>query len=209
MRRGELLDFYHGQFREAAKRGWMVTDAQHRAAHTRLARFFQDRLDESYGRALSELPYHLASAGLDAELLQLTGEVDYLEDSVAHHGIGDTLAHLGQAMEALDPESGARPRFARQLEVLSGEAGSFGDWSRERPFPDLFNQLSNGAARRGHGELFRRIARRDSGGNVGSVALHWALGGTAVDVTERMTMPGVRDSYSWDVYDYGPLGSQT
>ncbi|MBI3800909.1 MAG: hypothetical protein HY268_28530, partial [Deltaproteobacteria bacterium] len=40
MRRGELLDFYHGQFREAAEEAWLKTDAQHQAACEQLAKYF-------------------------------------------------------------------------------------------------------------------------------------------------------------------------
>ena len=49
MLRGELLDFYHGQFREATKEAWLNTDAQRKAAHTQLAGYFhgQDNFLES------------------------------------------------------------------------------------------------------------------------------------------------------------------
>src|SRR6185436_14556116 len=37
MRRGELLDFYHGQFREAAEAAHLKADPQRCASHQRLA----------------------------------------------------------------------------------------------------------------------------------------------------------------------------
>ena len=40
MQRGELLDFYHGQFREAVGQEYLQTEAQRHAAHAGLAALF-------------------------------------------------------------------------------------------------------------------------------------------------------------------------
>jgi telomerase protein component 1 len=79
MRRGELLDFYHGQFRAAAEEAWLKTDPQRHAGHTALATYFRAQADPSGmgnwaangTRGLSELPYHLCS-GMEWALLEQT-----------------------------------------------------------------------------------------------------------------------------------------
>lgn len=72
MRRGELLDFYHGQFRTAAEEAWLKTDAQRQAAHAQLADYFwRFRRTE---RAVTELPWQLRRAG------QMGRFKDYLVD---------------------------------------------------------------------------------------------------------------------------------
>ena len=59
-RRGELLDFYHGQLRAAAREAWLNTPAQREAAHAQLAEYFhgQPTFLESFGeeRAAPEQP---------------------------------------------------------------------------------------------------------------------------------------------------------
>jgi WD40 repeat protein len=68
MRRGELLDFYHGQFRTAAEQAYLPTDAQRCAAHLGLADYFRGQADPGMdqrwrgvsARPFLELPFHLA-----------------------------------------------------------------------------------------------------------------------------------------------------
>jgi telomerase protein component 1 len=70
MRRGELLDFLHGQFRTAAEAAYLKPDKQRQATHKKLAAYFNRIGDPGRDgtwrgdseRALSELAYHLASA---------------------------------------------------------------------------------------------------------------------------------------------------
>jgi len=83
MRRGELLDFSHSQFRAAALDAWLKTELQRQTSHQYLGKYFHDKLnppdDEpwsgNYVRALSELPYHRTQAkdwaGLEATLCDL------------------------------------------------------------------------------------------------------------------------------------------
>jgi hypothetical protein len=68
MRRGELLDFYHGQFREAAESAFLDTADRRGCAHHQLADHFEkraspvgaDRWDSDDKRAFRELPIHRA-----------------------------------------------------------------------------------------------------------------------------------------------------
>ncbi len=87
MRRGELLDFYHGQFRTAADELWLKTDVQRQAAHAQLAGYFQDQADPEKNhswkgespRGLAELPFHLISGRLALELESTLCELRFIE----------------------------------------------------------------------------------------------------------------------------------
>ena len=69
MRRGELVDFYHGQFREAAGAAHLDTPQRRGDAHRQLADHFEkraspvgaDRWDSDDMRAFRELPIHRAA----------------------------------------------------------------------------------------------------------------------------------------------------
>jgi hypothetical protein len=66
MRRGELLDFYHQQFRETVEVGYLKADSARLAAHGDLAAYFRAKADPAgdstwlgdYRRGLTELPHH-------------------------------------------------------------------------------------------------------------------------------------------------------
>ena len=70
MRRAELLDFYHGQFRTAVEGAYLESDAQRRAAHEQLAEYFRRAADPDQDgswkgqtpRPFLELPFHMARA---------------------------------------------------------------------------------------------------------------------------------------------------
>jgi WD40 repeat protein len=71
MHRGELLDFYHNQLREAVQAEYLDEEAERLTAHRQVADYFHRRADPvgdstwatSSPRALSELPYHQTQAG--------------------------------------------------------------------------------------------------------------------------------------------------
>lgn len=72
MQRGELLDFYHGQFRAAALSGWLNNPEKLRSSHRTLAIYFSSNQSASKReRCLAELPYHLFRAGEYSWLRQL------------------------------------------------------------------------------------------------------------------------------------------
>lgn len=90
MHRGELLDFYHVQFRIAAKKAWLNTDVQCKAAHARLASYFRGKADpdskqlwQQNARLLGELPFHLAHGAREMELLELFSQLAFLAARIA------------------------------------------------------------------------------------------------------------------------------
>src|SRR5262245_32360569 len=76
MQRGELLDFFHLQLKQAILDLYLETEELHRSAHARLADHFQGKADPSRdggwnGRArdLNEVIHHLLAAGRVSEAL--------------------------------------------------------------------------------------------------------------------------------------------
>jgi len=61
LRRGELFDFYHSQFRAAVEEVWLKTDAQCQAAHLALADYFETQKEMSPRKA-AEWPWQLLVA---------------------------------------------------------------------------------------------------------------------------------------------------
>ncbi|MEI7899956.1 MAG: ATP-binding protein [bacterium] len=66
MQRGELLDFYHGQFREAAATSYLPSESQRLAAHEQLAAYFHQKAAPmgSDKRSLTEMAFQMARSQL-------------------------------------------------------------------------------------------------------------------------------------------------
>ena len=85
MRRGELLNFYHGQFREAVGQKYLQAEPQRYAAHADLAALFNyaertGRLwRDAPQRSLTEYPYHLWQSGSTEPLFALAADDAFLE----------------------------------------------------------------------------------------------------------------------------------
>ncbi|MFC1634707.1 DUF4062 domain-containing protein, partial [Planctomycetota bacterium] len=70
LRRGELLDFYHGQFRAAVEKVYLESETERRATHEHLAGYFHGEADPDQDRSwkgqtprpFKQLPFHLARA---------------------------------------------------------------------------------------------------------------------------------------------------
>ena len=127
MRRGELLDFYHGEFRSAVKETWLKTDAQIHAANAPLATYFRSAADPQgdsswlgeMPRAVSELPFHLAMAGMSSQLVEVLSDLAFIERKCTFGLMYETLddyATAGRLVssppELADP-LGQFARFAR------------------------------------------------------------------------------------------------
>jgi hypothetical protein len=95
MRRGELIDFFHGQLREAVEGVYLRAPAERRAAHSDLADYFRGKADPGgdgvweggYERGLSELPFHLAEAERLDDVYEVLTDFRFLEHKAAEVGI--------------------------------------------------------------------------------------------------------------------------
>jgi hypothetical protein len=137
MRRGELLDFYHGQFREAAKGAYLDTPVKQGDAHCQLANHFEkraspvgdDRWDSDDKRAFGELPIHRAAearaSGKPEVLYRLVDDTQFRAKSFEiAHSADPVSRDLDVALElaVINDDAGKlfhfaliRARFLREL----------------------------------------------------------------------------------------------
>lgn len=123
MLRGELLDFFHGQLREAVQGRYLDDPRDERRAHEIVARFFRDKADPvgnatwtgNHPRALAELPYHQTKAEMWEELRDTLTDFAFLEAKMTlvgatttgtgaeattvHRGVYDLLEDYRRALE--------------------------------------------------------------------------------------------------------------
>ncbi len=92
MRRGELLDFYHGQFREAVTRAYLPTDHLQRATRFTLADYFAKQ--PTNRRQLDELPWQLMKSRQWKRLHKALGQ-PHLFREIAQLSIGDLQHYWG------------------------------------------------------------------------------------------------------------------
>ncbi len=112
MRRGELLDFYHGQFREAAEAAHLDTPEKQRAAHQSVATCLQAFADphrdgqcrDATPHALSELPHHQTRAEAWPDLIATLENIFFLEAKVTHGMAFDLAMDFTAAIDGLPPE---------------------------------------------------------------------------------------------------------
>ncbi len=92
MQRGELLDFFHGQLREAVEEKYLADEEKKIAANQVLAKYFQRKADPvgdatwtgDYPRALSELPYHQTEGQLWEGVYKTLTDLGFLEAKCTH-----------------------------------------------------------------------------------------------------------------------------
>ena len=90
MRRGELLDFYHGQLKDAVGKRYLSDEDERRQAHKAIADYFETRWRDADTHALNELPYHLLKLG-DLPLLSRLVRTGFLERKADALGDADSL----------------------------------------------------------------------------------------------------------------------
>jgi hypothetical protein len=95
MRRGELLDFFHDQLRQAVEDVYLDEEKEQLGTHSSLAEYFRRKADPAsdgtwaggYERGLSELPYHLAEAERLDDVYDVLTDFRFLEHKAAEVGI--------------------------------------------------------------------------------------------------------------------------
>jgi hypothetical protein len=107
MHRGEVIDFYHGQLKEAVEEEYMSEEGDRLAAHRELASFFEAKADPggnstwsgSDPRAFAELPHQLFRSDDFAGLRRLVQE-GFFERKTVVIGEMEALNDLRQIAEA-------------------------------------------------------------------------------------------------------------
>jgi hypothetical protein len=98
MTRGELLDFFHGQLKEAVLGEYLDEEQERLDTHRAIARHFLRRADpagdQTWGshdaRALSELPHHLTEAKMWDEVYAVLTDLGFLEEKCTHVAVAKT-----------------------------------------------------------------------------------------------------------------------
>jgi WD40 repeat protein len=124
MRRGELLDFYHGQFREAATETWLSSDAQRQGSHAHLSDYFRNQADPEknfswkgkFQRPLMELPFHLSRSNPEA-LKEILFDFRFLTEKSRQLSIFSVVADFDLAIPILSTNA-AGPDLAELLRCL-------------------------------------------------------------------------------------------
>jgi hypothetical protein len=96
MQRGELLDFFHGQLREAVEEKYLANDQQRVAANKAIANYFQIKTDPvgdatwtgDYPRGLSELPYHQTEGQMWDDVYKTLTDLGFLEAKCTYVAVG-------------------------------------------------------------------------------------------------------------------------
>lgn len=100
MYRGNLIDFFHGQIREAANTAYLGQQADRRSAHQQIAAYFRGKADPahdltwpraaSYPRAIGELPYHLTEGQEWHALFKVLTDFGFLEAKCTYVAVQET-----------------------------------------------------------------------------------------------------------------------
>jgi len=100
MSRGELIDFYHEEFRRAAESTFLTEEDARREAHGHLAKYFQHKADPvgdhtwlgDYPRALAEFPYHLAHGLQSGPFQETLTDFRFLQAKIKAFGVYPLIA---------------------------------------------------------------------------------------------------------------------
>jgi hypothetical protein len=100
MQRGELLDFFHGQLREAVEEKYLLQEQQRVAANKSVAEYFKQKTDPAddqtwlgdYARGLSELPYHQTEGQMWDDVYKTLTDLGFLEAKCTHVAVSTSGA---------------------------------------------------------------------------------------------------------------------
>ena len=92
MQRGDLLDFFHGQLREAVEEKYLASEEDRVAANKAVADYFKQKTDPDddqtwtgdYPRGLSELPYHQTEGQMWNDVYKTLTDLGFLEAKCTH-----------------------------------------------------------------------------------------------------------------------------
>jgi WD40 repeat protein len=137
MRRGQLLDFYHGQLNDAGETKYLRQATKRTEVHCVLANYFRSRTDpagdgtwaSSCSRSLSELPYHQSQGQMWEPLERTLSDLAFVEAKSSLVSPFDLLddydralqlhsmpasAQVQRALRIVMPSLSARPALALQ-----------------------------------------------------------------------------------------------
>jgi hypothetical protein len=128
MRRGELLDFYHGQTRAAVQIRYLQEESDRLTAHRTISDYFRRQADPVADlswtgdslRGLSELPFHLTEAGEWDEVHDILTNFRFLERKAAEVGIVETADAEGKVSKMYTGVLQLQDDFTHALDKMPG-----------------------------------------------------------------------------------------
>lgn len=165
MRRGELLDFYHGQFRTLAIQIYLPGNSERQVAHETLARYFRGQADpvgnESWkghrSRPFRELTFHIAKSSKLSDLHTVLSDILFIQAKCLH-GMAYELAEDLRGAQYSVSTSTTSLAGTLVCEALSTEFRRQLSWIYGRP--DIVFQLLYNQAIHSSSQVFRDWASR-------------------------------------------------
>lgn len=98
MHRGELVDFFHAQLKEAVLSIYLDLEEERLDAHRKVAKYFLQRSDPAgdatwpshFAHGLSELPYHLTEARMWDDVYAVLTDLGFLEEKCTYVAVQET-----------------------------------------------------------------------------------------------------------------------
>jgi hypothetical protein len=125
-----LLSFYHRELREVSEAEYL-TQSEAPGYHRKLAAYFRvkadptgkNRWDGKYIHGLSELPYHLVSAGERDETFNLLTDFTFLEHKAEEVGITKKIDEFGREGVTSEGVQDLQKDYDLALETFYGGSG--------------------------------------------------------------------------------------
>ena len=132
MLRGELLDFYHGQFKESVEKTYLKNKIQRQKSNKQLTDYFKDKADPDQNqtwkgktpRPFLQLAFHMAEANLDDELCKTLCDLKFIEAKCFHGQVFELQDDYRLCLEIL-PEAQEELKREREREARAAQ------WTKE------------------------------------------------------------------------------
>ena len=82
-KRSDVIDFFHGQLKEAVGQRYLKNEAYRNRVHKKIADYFEKRWKESYVRSLEELPHQLTKSSAWAGAERVLCDLGFIEAKCA------------------------------------------------------------------------------------------------------------------------------
>lgn len=135
MRRGELLDFYHTQFKDAVVERYLSNEDERNKMHQAIATYFETRWRQPEHHALSELPYHLLEGKQFETLFALARNPTFLD--MQKRIFADDPDRLLQTLQLALRGATEAKNAGAIAEFYIGHANQVQEWHRQSPLQVL------------------------------------------------------------------------
>jgi WD40 repeat protein len=114
--RSGVIDFFHGQLKEAVGNRYLEEEADRNATHRTIADYFESRWREPYLRALEELPHQRTKATDWDGTERILTDLHFIEAKCAAAMTYDLIADYGTALNALPEAQDERQKERKHQE---------------------------------------------------------------------------------------------